>query len=79
MEIEDFIDSVINQDFSAAGPTFNEIMQSRVADALEQEKISVAGQIFNGADPEDEEQLEMDFDEDEIDDAIDDLDDEDLD
>ena len=80
MEIEDFIDSVANQDFSKAAPTFNEIMQSKINDALEQEKISVADQIFNGVDPDDdEEQLEMDFDEEEIDDAIDDLDDEDLD
>lgn len=80
MEIEDFINSVANQDFSKAGPTFNEIMQSKIDDALEQEKISVADQIFNDVDPdEDEEQLEMDFDDEELDDAIDDLDDEDLD
>lgn len=78
-DIEDLINNVMNQDFSAAGPTFNELMNDRVADALEQEKIAVAGQIFNGEEPE-EEQLEFDLDDiddDEIDDAIDEVDDDD--
>jgi len=77
--IEDLINSVADQDFSNAGPTFNELMQSRIADALEQEKIAVAGQIFNGEEPE-EEQLEFDLDDitdEEIDDAIEEIDDED--
>lgn len=76
-DIEDLINNVLNQDFSAAGPTFNELMNDRVADALEQEKIAVAGQIFNGEEPE-EEQLEFDLDDiddEEIDDAIDEVDD----
>lgn len=78
-DIEDLINNVLNQDFSAAGPTFNELMNDRVADALEQEKIAVAGQIFNGEEPE-EEQLEFDLDDiddEEIDDAIDEVDDDD--
>lgn len=75
MSIEDLINDVTNQDFAKAQPTFAELMSSKVADALEQEKINVAAQIFNNAtDPNSEEeimgddqQLELDLeDEDEL-------------
>lgn len=75
--IEDLINTVTTQDFSKAGPTFAEIMQGKMADALEQEKISVANQVFNNAEPEDEdisdeEVAELDdVSDEEIDDAID--------
>ena len=49
MAIEDIINHVDKQDFSKAGPTFAEIMATKVTDALEQEKIAVAGQVFNQA------------------------------
>ena len=75
--IEDLINTVTTQDFSKAGPTFAEIMQGKMADALEQEKISVANQVFNNAEPEDEEISDEEVEElddvsdEEIDDAID--------
>lgn len=75
--IEDLINTVTTQDFSKAGPTFAEIMQGKMADALEQEKISVADQVFNNAEPEDEEISDEevaeldDVSDEEIDDAID--------
>ena len=81
MSIEDLINNVVDQDFAKAGPTFQELMQDRMNDALEQEKISVAGSIFNGEEPE-EEEVEMEADDDidveditddEIEDAIDEL------
>lgn len=78
--IENLINTVADQDFSKAGPTFAEIMQSKIADALEQEKIAVANQTFNNAEPEDEdvsdeeaEELD-DISDEEIDDAIDETD-----
>ena len=76
--IEDLINSVADQDFTKAGPTFAEIMQARVADALEQEKIAVADQIFNGATEEDEEPDEDldDITDEEMDQAVDELEDE---
>jgi hypothetical protein len=81
-EIEDLINNVANQDFSKAGPTFMEIMNAKIDDALEQEKIAVASQIFNGEEPEEDEDEQLEFDLDDVDDedmdeAIDDLDDED--
>lgn len=84
MSIEDLINNVVDQDFAKAGPTFQELMQDRMNDALEQEKISIAGSIFNGEEPE-EEEVEMeemegiddidveDITDDEIEDAIDEL------
>lgn len=60
MSIEDLIDNITSQDYAKAEPMFHELLQSKVNDALETEKVKVAGQIFNG---EEEEQLEMDFDE----------------
>lgn len=82
MSIEDLINNVVDQDFAKAGPTFQELMQDRMNDALEQEKISIAGAIFNGEEPEEEEEVEMednddidieDVTDDEIEDAIDEL------
>ena len=60
MSIEDLINNVMNQDFANAGPTFNEIMQQKLTDAIDQEKIRVAGIVFNNADDveEDDEEFE---------------------
>ena len=54
IHIDDFIDQVQNQDFSKASVTFADLMDTKVTDALEQEKISLADQIFNGAEADDE-------------------------
>lgn len=73
MEIEDLINNVANQDFSKAAPTFAEIMKAKMDDALEQEKISIADQIFNKAEADQEDDyLEDDPDDEDIDDAIED-------
>ena len=55
VNIEDIINNVANQDFSKAQPTFAELMKQKVNNALEQEKISIAGQIFNDEEPDEEE------------------------
>lgn len=59
MSIEDLIDNITSQDFSKAGPLFADIIGDKVNTALEQEKIRMADVTFNGA--EDEEQLELDL------------------
>lgn len=89
--IEDLINNVVDQDFSKAGPMFTDILQDKVNDALEQEKINIAAQIYNDGSPletkepdtvdtaaEDDIDLE-DIDDptdEEIEDAIDELEDE---
>lgn len=74
--IEDLINSVMDQDFAKAGPMFNELMQQKLADSLDQEKIRVAGVVFNDdEDFDDDEELEEISDE-ELDQIIGDEDDE---
>jgi len=63
MSIEDLIDDITKQNFAKAEPHFHTILQSKVDDALEAEKVKVAGHIFNG---EEEEQLELDLDDEEV-------------
>ena len=62
MEIEDLINSVIDQDFAKAEPTFKDIMTAKMYDALEQEKIAMADIMFNGAEVDEEESAEVDDD-----------------
>ncbi len=69
--IEDLINNVMDQDFAKAGPMFSELMQQKLTDALNQEKVRVAGAIFN----DDEDGLEEISDE-EIGEIVDDEDEE---
>jgi len=66
MSIEDLIDNISVQDYVKAEPAFNELLHAKMNDALEAEKIKVAGQIFNGDEPDDE-QLELDLEDEDID------------
>lgn len=79
VETIDFINQVIDQDFTKAAPTFNDIITSKMSDALEAERINVAGQIFNGVeDREAEDQYELDLDDPNEDNDEDDFEDEEL-
>lgn len=51
---------VATKDYAAADPIFKELMSDRMNDALDAEKIKVAGKIYNDEEPE---QVEMEFDE----------------
>ena len=61
---QELIQNALDQDFNKANATFGEIMTMKMADLLDQEKINVAGQIYNGEEPEDEDQLELDLEDD---------------
>jgi hypothetical protein len=50
MSIDDFINSVAAKDFNSAENVFKELMQDRIQDALDQQKILVAGQVFGEED-----------------------------
>lgn len=60
----DMIDFSVNGDFNKANNIFNDIMAGRIQTALDQEKVALANQVYNGVEP-DEEQLELDLDDDE--------------
>ena len=63
--IEQLIQQAADKDYAAANSTFVDIMNQKLADNLEQERIKVSGQIYNGIESEeDEEQLELDLEDD---------------
>jgi FKBP-type peptidyl-prolyl cis-trans isomerase (trigger factor) len=74
MSIEDLINHVTDKNFAKAEPIFHDLIQHKMNDAFEAEKIKVAGQIFNN-DPEedeDDEDFELDLDDEDFDDLDDD-------
>ena len=73
---ENFINAVTSKDYVAASKEFEEMMLSKIDTSMEQEKINLAGQIFNGeTPPEDEDDEEEDHIEDDYDEEEEDLDD----
>ena len=63
--IQDMINHAMDQEFSQANNIFSDMMTVKLNDVLDQEKIRLADQIFNGGDDEeadtDEDQLELDL------------------
>lgn len=77
--IEDLVQAATTKNYTAANDIFSELMGEKITDALDQEKVNVASQIYNGEEPEeeiDDEDLEIDdedledesFEEDELED-----------
>ena len=61
--IQNLIQNAIDQDFNKANNTFNDIMTIKMSDLLDQEKIRIADQMYNGVeDEEDDGQLDLDLD-----------------
>ena len=55
--IEDLVKHSLAQDYNKANEVFGNVMTTKLADVLDQTKMKLAGQIYNG-DPEDEEDIE---------------------
>ena len=51
--IEDLVKHSLAQDYNKANEVFGNVMTTKLADVLDQTKVKLAGQIYNG-DPEDE-------------------------
>ena len=76
--IEQLIQQAADKDYASANTTFVDIMNQKLADTLEQERIKVSGQIYNGVESEeDEEQLELDLEDNESEEDDVDVDDDD--
>ena len=60
--IEDMIDQIGSKDFNKANDIFQDVIDAKIQDALDQQKIAVAGKVFNG----EEEQLELDLDDEDL-------------
>jgi len=63
-DISDLVQSALNQDYNKANQVFGDLMGEKIGNALEQEKIAIADQIFNGVTPPEE--LEDENDDDEV-------------
>lgn len=68
--VQDLIQAALNQDYNHANDVFGNLMGEKMSDALEQEKIAVANQIYNGVEPEEE--LDIDDIADETDEELED-------
>ena len=55
--IDDLVKHSLAQDYNKANEVFGTVMTTKLADVLDQTKMKLAGQIYNG-DPEDEEDIE---------------------
>lgn len=52
--VEDLVQAAMSQDYTAASDIFSNIMGEKMSDALDQQKIALANQIYNGVEPEEE-------------------------
>ena len=52
--LADLVKSSLDKDYNKANEIFNDVMTVKLTDVLDQAKVKMAGQIYNG-DPEDEE------------------------
>lgn len=68
----DMVDFIQNAEFNKASIMFNDILSDKISDALDQERIAVASNMFNQGD----EQLELDLENEQ--EGDDDISDEDL-
>tara|TARA_Y100001937_G_scaffold122485_1_gene183302 strand:- start:425 stop:778 length:354 start_codon:yes stop_codon:yes gene_type:complete len=58
------VQHALDQDYNKANKVFGDVMGVRINDILDQEKVKLADQIYNGVEPqeeEDDEQLELDL------------------
>ena len=58
--LADLVKSSLDQDYNKANEIFNDVMTVKLTDVLDQAKVKLAGQIYNG-DPEDEELIDDDY------------------
>lgn len=47
-ETQAMIGHILSKDYTKAQASFDEIISGKMADALDQRKVEIAGQIFNG-------------------------------
>ena len=60
--IEDLIKASLANDYNNANKIFGEVMTIKMSDLLDQEKIRMADQVYNGVEPEEEEDVPEDED-----------------
>ena len=69
-QIVNFIKNVKDQDFNAANTIFSELMSDRVNGLMDAEKVKIADQVFNGANPDEDPEID-DVEEEDLEDDVD--------
>ena len=54
----DLVQPALDQDYNKANKVFGDVMGVRINDVLDQEKIKLADQLYNGVEPEEDEEVE---------------------
>ena len=75
--IQDLIKAALDKDYNNANKTFGEVMTIKMSDLLDQEKIKMADQVYNGAEEEEEEIDTEELEELEMEDGVEELESED--
>jgi len=75
-DIEELIQNALDQDYNKASDVFSQVMSAKTQEGLDQAKIKIAGQLYNGEEPDGEDEDLASMSDEEIDDEIGDLDDE---
>ena len=74
--IQDLIKASLDKDYNNANKIFGEVMTIKMSDLLDQEKVRMADQVYNGAEEEEEELDDEDIEELEDDEENEELEDE---
>jgi len=65
INLDNFVDAIQATNYNQAGDLFNDMLGSKLQDAMDAEKVSVAADIFNNNDEDiDIEDLELDLEDD---------------
>lgn len=62
--VKDMISQALDQDFNNANKTFNDVMTIKLTDLLDQEKVRLADNIYNGVEADDADEDDIMGDED---------------
>jgi len=62
--IQDLIKASLDKDYNNANKIFGEVMTIKMSDLLDQEKVRMADQVYNGAEEEPEEDPDLNDEED---------------
>ena len=62
--VKDLINQALDQDFNQANKTFADVMTIKLTDLLDQEQVRLADEIYNGVEPDDENEEDIMGDED---------------
>jgi len=65
--LHDLVQHSLEQDYNKANKVFNDVISVKLNDVLDQASMKISGQIFNGEEPEDEENEDLDNDEQQLD------------